>query len=81
MGCSFPILLGKNRVEYCHRGATAVLNKPVVFGMFPMSRDLEGFEEKVEKMPRPCAVDLHVHTDFSCQRELPGHKGRGIRAR
>jgi hypothetical protein len=26
---------GKNRVEYCHQGAAAVLNKLGVFGMFP----------------------------------------------
>jgi hypothetical protein len=30
---------GKNLVEYCHGRAAAVLNKLVVFGMFPINRD------------------------------------------
>ena len=40
---------GKNRAEYCHRSATAVLNKRGVFGMFPLYRDLDhnGFGSKV----------------------------------
>src|SRR5215469_9124876 len=37
MGSSFRFSFGENRVEYCHQGETAVLNKPGVFGSFPRS--------------------------------------------
>jgi len=39
MGLQFPDSPSdKNRAEYCHLVATAVLNKLGVFGMFPMRR-------------------------------------------